>query len=116
MLKSEKLNWTIAIVGLVASLISIFAFLTGAQSIPGIVNKPAPRQVVEAPKAPDAPKTTPIEEPKKDKTIGHVVTAPVASVINGVSRALTLPKHAKKPDEVKVDPQKTPDQPAPEKK
>lgn len=96
MIKSEKLNWTIAIVGLVASLISIFAFLTGAQSIPGIVRKPEPKPtptiIVQ-----NAPVAVP---PAKVDTPGDKGAAPLKNLVNWTAGRFKKPSHkdVKAPD------------------
>ena len=90
MLKSEKLNWTIAIVGLVASLISIFAFLTGAQSIPGIIKKPEAPPVASSKSMDREQKADPTSQ---KKTVGTVVDR----TLGGIGRAFTT-KHHKNPD------------------
>ena len=88
-----KLNWLVPFVGLVASLISIFAFLTGASSLSGMVKKPAPQpqpQFVLIPPDPTQLEAKP--KPDQRKTPGDMATAPIKNAVNwGVGRI--TPRH-----------------------
>ena len=84
--KSERLNWTIAIVGLIASLISIFAFLTGSSSIASH-SQPAPIVVIQKEKV---PVPVLVREPKVD-TPGDKLVAPVKNGVNWIGGRIKKP-------------------------
>ena len=92
MTRREKLNWGIAIVGLIASIISILAFVTGASSLPSVLRKTEPKPApIMNPSMP-----APVLE-KKKPTPGDLLTAPLRNTVNwGVGR-LTPRRHSSGP-------------------
>jgi len=86
MTRREKLNWAIAIVGLIASILSILAFLTGANSLPSMMKKPEPK-----PPALTNPTMmgAPVVE-KKKASPGDVVTAPARNFVNWTAGRLKV--------------------------
>lgn len=92
MTKGERLNWIVAIVGLVASLLSIFAFVTGAQSIPGLSKKPEPKPdpVVIIQRDPVA---VPIVK-SPPPTPGDKIVAPIKNGVNWATGRLKPRSHS----------------------
>lgn len=76
----------IAIVGLIASLISIFVFLTGAGSLPGLVKRPQPVQ--------QTPIARPIKPAPKSTSPGDAVVAPIKNSVNWAAGRLKPRKHS----------------------
>ena len=82
--KAEKLNWTIAVVGLLASLISIYAFVTGTSTL-APRPKPNPIVVQQTPAV-----QTPPTPPNKQDTLGDKATAPIKNGVNWIGSRLKI--------------------------
>ena len=95
MSRREKANWAIAIVGLIGSMITIFAFVTGIVSISGMSKKqepPAKPPAVQAVQKPPAHATRTDNPP-------ILSTKGVHKVLNGITRPFQ--KHTANPSDEK---------------
>ena len=92
--RREKLNWLIALVGLIASVISIIAFLTGANSLPSIMKKP--ERTPPAITNPTMLQGPPVVTEKKKPSPGDAVTAPLKNGINWAAGRLKIRKPSPK--------------------
>ena len=94
--RREKLNWMIALVGLIASVISIIAFLTGANSLPSIMKKP--ERTPPAITNPSMGLNQPVVTEKKKSSPGDAVTAPLKNGINWLAGRAKIRKPNPKPN------------------
>ncbi len=85
--KSEKTNMAFALLGLTASVIAIFGFLTGIGSLPSLVKKPEPSASSKIEVHVHNPPV--VVPPKKETSVGDVVVAPVKNGVDWAAKRLT---------------------------